>query len=62
MSAFRNPFDSNAKLGQGCGCSRHVSAADHDADFARSSDIEALGSRAVENAVMRALFPHDATR
>ena len=30
-------------------------------DLARSNDTEALGSRTVENAVMRALFPHDAT-
>ena len=63
MSAFKNPFDAEVKLGSGCSCGRHASAAEHASDLgAVSSDAEALGSRAVENAVMRALFPHDATR
>ena len=58
MSLTKNPFDASVKLG--CGCGRHASAAEHDAALAR--DAEALQSRAVEHAVMRALFPHDATR
>src|SRR5687768_5219907 len=58
MSMFKNPFDSEVRLG--CGCGRHASQAEHDA--ASSKDAEALQGRAVEHAVMRALFPHDATR
>ena len=58
MSSFKNPFDPEVKLG--CGCGRHSSQADHDANVAR--DIEALQSRVVENAVMRALFPNDSAR
>src|SRR6266550_4325485 len=62
MSAFKDPFNPDVKLNSGCACGRHASEAAHHADLARSSDSEALGSRTVENAVMRALFPHDATR
>ncbi|MDB5863784.1 MAG: NMT1-like family protein, partial [Betaproteobacteria bacterium] len=66
MSAFRNPFDPDVKLGGGCSCASHSSSAEHEAahvtELARSNDAEALQSRVVENAVMRALFPHDATR
>jgi nitrate/nitrite transport system substrate-binding protein len=39
-----------------------VHAAKHDAGLCDAPDREALGSRLVENAVMRALFPHDPTR
>ena len=61
MSAFKDPFSSEVKLG--CGCGRHSDQAAHDADLgAQTSDSEALGNRVVEAAVMRALFPHDATR
>ncbi|MGZ8210112.1 MAG: CmpA/NrtA family ABC transporter substrate-binding protein [Burkholderiales bacterium] len=60
MPAFRNPFDPDVKLG--CGCGRHSTQSEHDADIDVPTDGEALGSRAVESAVMRALFPHDATR
>src|SRR5687767_9983087 len=58
MSLTRNPFDPEVTLG--CGCGRHASKAEHDA--AAAKDAEALQSRAVEHAVMRALFPHDETR
>jgi nitrate/nitrite transport system substrate-binding protein len=61
MSAFKDPFNPEVKLG--CGCGRHSDQAAHDADLAaQTADGEALGSRMVETAVMRALFPHDATR
>jgi len=61
MSSFRNPFDPNVRLT--CGCGGHASQAEHDADLARHThDSEALQSRAVENTVMRALFPDDSTR
>ncbi|MFN9973535.1 MAG: ABC transporter substrate-binding protein, partial [Phycisphaerae bacterium] len=47
----------------GCGCGRHSDQAAHDADLAaQTADSEVLGNRVVEAAVMRALFPHDATR
>jgi nitrate/nitrite transport system substrate-binding protein len=66
MSAFKNPFDADVKLSSGCACGRHGSVAEHAAaaaaDQDRSMDREALGSRVVENAIMRALFPEDATR
>jgi nitrate/nitrite transport system substrate-binding protein len=64
MSAFKDPFSPDVKLSAaGCGCGRHASRAEHDADLAaQTSDSEMLGNRVVESAVMRALFPHDATR
>src|SRR5436853_1447738 len=58
MSLMKNPFDAEVTLA--CGCGRHASKAEHDAALA--GDAEGLQSRAVEHAVMRALFPHDATR
>jgi len=63
MSAFQDPFDADAKLTRGCSCGNHSDRAEHDAALARnSSDAEALASRAVDQAVMRALFPRDAVR
>ncbi|MBX9810781.1 MAG: ABC transporter substrate-binding protein [Burkholderiales bacterium] len=63
MSAFNDPFDPQVKFGNGCHCGHHATPAEHNADPAdTTSDSEALGSRAVESAVMRALFPHDETR
>ncbi|WP_144637754.1 CmpA/NrtA family ABC transporter substrate-binding protein [Bordetella genomosp. 13] len=56
MSLFRNPFDARARLG--CACGRHASDAEH--DLALSG--QAAQDRAVEGAVMRALFPEDALR
>ncbi len=65
MSAFDDPFNPEVKLG--CGCGRHSDRAAHDADLAAGSspethDTDVLASRAVDQAVMRALFPHDAPR
>ncbi len=63
MSPFNDPFDPQVKLGNGCNCGHHATQAEHNAGLANTtSDSEALGSRAVESAVMRALFPHDETR
>src|SRR5258706_4362618 len=62
MSAFQDPFNPDAKLGQGCGCGRHHDQAEHDAESVRATDTDALASRAVDQAVMRALFPNDGTR
>jgi len=58
MSLFRNPFDAQSRLA--CGCGRHASQAEH--DLAQRHEAEALQARAVESAVMRALFPQDALR
>ncbi len=61
MSVFKDPFNPEVKLG--CGCGRHSDQAAHDADLAsQTGDTEALASRTVDQAVMRALFPHDGTR
>ena len=65
MSGFRNPYDPNIKLSAGCGCGRHTTQAEHDAAAAGDqleSGSEALHSRVVESAVMRALFPQDELR
>ncbi|HEY7742570.1 MAG TPA: CmpA/NrtA family ABC transporter substrate-binding protein, partial [Burkholderiales bacterium] len=61
MSMFNNPFNPDVKLG--CGCGRHPDQAAHDADLGSAArDTEALASRAVDHAVMRALFPRDGAR
>ncbi len=63
MSAFKDPFDASTSLTRGCSCGRHADEAAHQADLAGlTSDSEILGNRVVEAAVVRALFPHDATR
>ena len=63
MSAFKDPFNPEVKLVRGCGCGRHKDQGEHDADLSRATnDTEALASRAVDQAVMRALFPRDETR
>jgi nitrate/nitrite transport system substrate-binding protein len=63
MSAFQDPFDPGRALARGCTCGAHESQADHDRSLpAPDCTGEALGSRAVESAVMRALFPGDAAR
>jgi len=56
VSAFDNPYDPEVKLASGCNCGQHASQHEHDADSG------ALASRAVESAVVRALFPQDAER
>lgn len=60
MSAFNNPFDHNTKLTRGCSCGHHGSQAEH--DHALAMEAHELGERAVEGAIMRAIFPHDETR
>ena len=56
MSLFRNPFDARSRLS--CACGQHASAAEHDQALAG----DALNDRAVEGAIMRALFPDDVLR
>lgn len=60
MSAFNNPFDPDVKLTGGCSCGHHASQAEH--DHAQAMEARALEDRAVEGAVMRAIFPQDETR
>ncbi len=60
MSAFHDPFDPDIRLARTCRCGGHADEAGQDADLARvTSDSEALCSRAVDGAVMRALFPRE---
>lgn len=67
MSLFSNPFDPASRLA--CACGRHASQAEHaraaaDGQEARAGAAsgDAAFDRAVEGAVMRALFPQDALR
>ena len=64
MSGFDNPFDPHIRLTQGCSCGKHASQAEHEKTIAtdRPQGEEAVINRAIESAVMRALFPHDETR
>ncbi len=60
MSIFNNPFNPLVKLTRGCSCGRHANQTDHDAEQALTT--EALASRTVEGAVLRAMFPQDELR
>jgi nitrate/nitrite transport system substrate-binding protein len=69
MSTFDNPFDPNRRLvAGGCSCGRHATEAEHAADAAaalRSGMIASEERRyegVVASAVMRAMFPQDASR
>jgi len=62
MSAFKDPFNSEVKLGHGCSCGHHTNQAEHDAASVSLNDSDALASRTVDQAVMRALFPRDQVR
>jgi len=63
MSAYQDPFNPNTELAAGCTCGRHATQGAHDADpLARSTDAGQLGGRAVDSAILRALFPQDAVR
>ena len=76
MSLFSNPFNPNTRLGAGCSCGQHRSAEEHAQSSVTLSSAagsisaldnkldseDALNRRVLETAVMRALFPNDATR
>jgi nitrate/nitrite transport system substrate-binding protein len=65
MSGFKSPYDPNIRLTSGCGCGRHSSRAEHDAQVEAdrlASGSDELHARVVESAVMRALFPQDEVR
>ncbi|HEX4843496.1 MAG TPA: CmpA/NrtA family ABC transporter substrate-binding protein [Limnobacter sp.] len=58
MSFFKNPFDPNTRLGMRCSCGKHDTQAAHDHAMA----VQDMENRAVESAVMHALFPDDNLR
>ena len=58
--SLHDPFDSQKSLSR-CSCGNHGSQAEHDVALAQD-DVDALNSRVVQSAVMRALFPQDAER
>ena len=64
MSLFDDPFNPDRALG--CSCGRHASPAEHAAALADTAapvaNDETLAARAADGAIMRALFPRDATR
>ncbi|WP_454619944.1 CmpA/NrtA family ABC transporter substrate-binding protein [Bradyrhizobium cenepequi] len=67
MSIFDNPFDPDRNLRVGCSCGRHINEAEHrNAELAlRCAPAESDDKRyegVVASAVMRAVFPQDATR
>ncbi len=69
MSMFDNPFDPKNRFSRsGCACGRHVSQIEHERDQAPSlqcTPVESEEQRyegVVASAVMRAMFPQDATR
>ncbi|MDI4239060.1 MULTISPECIES: CmpA/NrtA family ABC transporter substrate-binding protein [unclassified Bradyrhizobium] len=67
MSIFDNPFDPDRNLRTGCSCGRHLSEAEHrnEALALRCEPAESEDRRyegVVASAVMRAVFPQDATR
>jgi nitrate/nitrite transport system substrate-binding protein len=75
MSSFDDPFDPKTTLHRaGCACGHHESREQHDADMAElqrqrqlqlqtvAAGEESRYGRAVESAVMRALFPRESTR
>lgn len=66
MGLFDNPFKTSTRL-SACPCGQHASQAEHEAAArleaqAVAGHEETRISRVVESAVMRALFPQDATR
>ncbi|ETR75775.1 nitrate ABC transporter substrate-binding protein [Afipia sp. P52-10] len=68
MPTFDNPFDPDRALTSGCSCGRHASASAHDDDLRLQLQCAAVESEekrfegVVASAVMRAVFPKDASR
>jgi nitrate/nitrite transport system substrate-binding protein len=68
MSTFDNPFDAKRELTTGCSCGGHASQAEHDHEARKLQlqEVTASEDKRFENvvagAVMRAMFPQDATR
>jgi nitrate/nitrite transport system substrate-binding protein len=68
MSTFDNPFDAKQELTSGCACGAHKSQVEHDHEAKRLASLSVASSEdkrfenVVAGAVMRAIFPQDATR
>ncbi|HEY8578437.1 MAG TPA: ABC transporter substrate-binding protein, partial [Beijerinckiaceae bacterium] len=67
MAMFRNPFDTTTRLGGGCACGAHASAAEHaraceGMEAETPATTEDQYARVIESAVLRAMFPQDAQR
>ena len=68
MPTFDNPFDPNRPLTSGCSCGRHASERDHELDAQHQLQCAAVESEdrrfegVVASAVVRAMFPQDASR
>ena len=68
MPTFDNPFDPDRSLASGCSCGRHATARDHELDVRgqlQCAPVESEDKRfegVVASAVMRAVFPQDASR
>jgi nitrate/nitrite transport system substrate-binding protein len=58
--SLHDPFDPNTTMSN-CSCGQHASQTQHDIAVG-AGDVDALNSRVVQTAVMRALFPQDAER
>jgi nitrate/nitrite transport system substrate-binding protein len=68
MPTFDNPFDPDRPLSSGCACGRHATERDHQLDQQHQLQCAAVESEdkryegVVASAVVRAMFPKDATR
>lgn len=67
MPTFDNPFDPDRSLNSGCSCGRHATERDHQLDQQRlqCAAVESEDKRyegVVASAVVRAMFPQDASR
>jgi nitrate/nitrite transport system substrate-binding protein len=66
MTTFDNPFDPNRSLTSGCSCGRHATERDHQRDARlKLQCVESEDKRfegVVASAVVRAMFPQDASR
>ena len=66
MSIFDNPFNATARLFKGCSCGKHASQGEHERQMSAETvslpDDEARFGRVIESAIMRAVFPEEATR
>ena len=71
MSTFDDPFDAERRLStRGCSCGRHLSQGQHDLEEAQLRCEPVTGTTSdekryegvVASAVIRAMFPKDATR
>jgi nitrate/nitrite transport system substrate-binding protein len=60
MSSIYHSYDP-LHAGGACSCGRHASAQEHDAE-AREPDLEVRNREVIEEAALRAMFPHDAQR